>query len=85
MGAVCRDTLSRRESGLACSALLLPVFISRAAQRLHVDVVCLSEWDVIYPALALPGSSLRASDPCNMQLCFSLCSPFPSLSYMVIE
>lgn len=33
----------------------MPVFISSAAQRLHVDVVCLSEWDVIYPALPCPA------------------------------
>lgn len=55
VGPVRRDMLLLSGvCGLAL-VLLLPFFISRAAQRLHVDVVCLSEWDVIYPALPCPA------------------------------
>lgn len=62
-----------------CSALLMPVFISRAAQRLHVDVVCLSEWDVIYPALPCPAvaASKPPLQPAAL-LSLSLYSPSPS-------
>lgn len=67
---------------LLCS-LLLSVFISRAAQRLHVDVVCLSEWDVILPCPALPCRLLRASYPCNLQLRFLSLVSTLSLSLII--
>lgn len=91
VGPVRRDEFFSRVWVSVCGlvrlcSLLLSVFISRAAQRLHVDVVCLSEWDVILPCPALPCRLLRASYPCNLQLRFlSLFSTLSLSYYMVIE